>query len=61
MVFHKIQIFGPIVFFIPINDLNIVIKHSETSHFANITILLNIKNSAKQITKVVSKDLTFLS
>ena len=50
---------GPSVFFIPINDLNIAVKHFETSHFANNS-LLNIKGSAKQINKVVNKDLKFL-
>ena len=43
-----------------INDLNIAIKHSETFHFADDTRLLNIKDSVKQINKVVNNDLKFL-
>ena len=48
------------LFLIFINDLNIAIKHSETFHFADDTCLLNIKDSVKQINKVVNKDLKFL-
>ena len=36
------------------------IKHSKTFHFAEDTCLLNIKDSVKQINKVVNKDLKFL-
>ena len=50
----------PLLFLIFINDLNIAIKHSETFHFADDTCLLNIKDSVKQINKVVNKDLKFL-
>ena len=48
------------LFLIFINDLNTAIKHSETFHFADDTCLLNIKDSVKQINKVVNKDLKFL-
>ena len=43
-----------------INDLNIAIKRSKTFHFADDICLLNIKDSVKQINKVVNKDLKFL-
>ena len=36
------------------------IKHSKTFHFADDIYLLNIKDSVKQINKVVNKDLKFL-
>ena len=48
------------LFLIFINELNTAIKHSETFHFADDTCLLNIKDSVKQINKVVNKDLKFL-
>ena len=54
------SVLGPLLFLIFINDLNIAIKHSETFHFADDTCLLNIKDSVKQINKVVNKDLKFL-
>ena len=54
------SVLGPLLFLIFINDLNTAIKHSETFHFADDTCLLNIKDSVKQINKVVNKDLKFL-
>ena len=54
------SVVGPLLFLIFINDLNTAIKHSETFHFADDTCLLNIKDSVKQINKVVNKDLKFL-
>ena len=54
------SVLGPLLFLIFINDLNIAIKHSETFHFADDTCLLNLKDSVKQINKVVNKDLKFL-
>ena len=42
-------VLSPLVFLIFINDLNIAIKHSETSHFVDDTCLLNIKDSVRQI------------
>ena len=51
---------GLLLFLIFINDLNIAIKHSEIFHFADDACLLNIKDSVKQINKVVNKDLKFL-
>ena len=54
------SVLGPLLFLIFINDLNTAIKHSETFDFADNTCLLNIKNSLKQINKVVNKDLKFL-
>ena len=54
------SVLGPLIFLIFINDLNTVIKHSATFHFADNTCLLNIKDSVKQINKVVNKDLKFL-
>ena len=48
------------LFVILINDLTIVIKNSETFHFADNSCLLNIKVSIKKINKVVNKDLKFL-
>ena len=54
------SVLGPLLFLIFINDLNIAIKHSETFHFADDTCLLIIKDSVKQINKVVNKDLKFL-
>ena len=51
---------GPLLFLIFINDLNIAIKHYETFHFADDTGLLNIKDSVKQINKVVKSNLNFL-
>ena len=35
-------------------------KHSETFHFGDDIYLLNIKDSVKQINKVINKDLKFL-
>ena len=54
------SVLGPLLFLIFINDLNTAIMHSETFHFADDTCLLNIKDSFKQINKVVNKDLKFL-
>ena len=54
------SVLDPLLFIIFINDLNTAIKHSETFHFADDTCLLNIKDSVKQINKVVNKDLKFL-
>ena len=54
------SVLGPLLFLIFINELNTAIKHSETFHFADDTCLLNIKDSVKQINKVVNKDLKFL-
>ena len=54
------SVLGPLLFLIFINDLNIAIKHSETFPLADDTCLLNIKDSVKQINKVVNKDLKFL-
>ena len=54
------SVLGPLLFLVFINDLNIAIKHSETFHFANDTCLLKIKDSVKQINKVVNKYLKFL-
>ena len=54
---QKSPVFIGLIF---INDLNIAIKHSETFHFADDTCLLNIKDSDKQINKVVNNDLKFL-
>ena len=54
------SVLGPLLFLIFINDLNIVIKHSETFHFADDTCLFNIKDPVKQRNKVVNKDLNFL-
>ena len=53
-------VLGPLLFLIFINDLNPAIKDSETFLFANDTSLLNIKDSVKQVNKVVNKDLEFL-
>ena len=55
------SVLGPLLFLIFINDLNTAIKHSETFHFADDTCLLNIKDSVKQINKVVNKNLKFLA
>ena len=54
------SVLDPLLFLISINDLNIAIKHSETFHFPDDTCLLNVKDSVKQINKVVNKDLKFL-
>ena len=54
------SLLGPLIFLIFINDINTVIKHSATFHFADNTCLLNIKDSVKQINNVVNKDLKFL-
>ena len=54
------SVLGSLLFLIFINDLNIAIKHSEIFHFADDTCLLNIKDSVKQIIKVVNKDLKLL-
>ena len=54
------SVLGPLLFLIFINDLNKAIKNSETFHFADDTCLLNIKDSVKQINKVVKKDFKFL-
>ena len=54
------SVLGPLLFIIFINNLNIAIKPSETFHVAGDTCLLNIKDSVKQINKVVNKDLKFL-
>ena len=54
------SVLGPLLFLIFINDLNTTIKYFETFHFADDTCLLNIKDSVKQINKVVNKDLKFL-
>ena len=53
------SVLGPLLFLIFINDFNTATKHSETFHFADDTCLLNIKDSDKQINKVVKKDLKF--
>ena len=53
-------VLGPLLFLMSINDLKTAIKHCETFHFADDTCLLNIKDSVKQINKVVNKDLKFL-
>ena len=50
----------PLLFLIFINDINIAIKHSKTFHFADDTCLLNIKDSVKEVNKVVNKGLKFL-
>ena len=54
------SVLRPFLFLIFMNDLNIAIEHSVTFHFADDTCLLNIKDSVKQINKVVNKDLKFL-
>ena len=54
------SVLGPLLFLIFINDINTAIKHSETFHFADDICLLNIKDSVKQIDKVVNKELKFL-
>ena len=54
---QKSPVFIGLIF---INDLNIAIKHSESFHFADDACLLNIKDSVKQINKVVNNDLNFL-
>ena len=54
------SVLDPLLFLISINNLNIAIKHSETFHFPDDTCLLNIKDSVKQINKVVDKDFKFL-
>ena len=55
------SVLEPILFLAFINDLNIAIKNSETFHFADYTCLLNIKDSIKELNKVVKKDLNFWS
>ena len=57
----QFSVIGPLLFLIFINDLNTAIKHSEAFHFADDTCLLNIKDSVKQINKVVNKDFKFLA
>ena len=54
------SVLDPLLFLIFINDFNIAIKHSETLQFADDTCLFNIKDSVKQINKVVNKDLNVL-
>ena len=44
-------------FFYLLNNLNFAIKNSKTSHFADDTCLLNLKQSVKEINKSVNKDL----
>ena len=53
-------VLGSLLFLMYINDLKTAIKHCEIFHFADDTCLLNIKDSVKQISKVVNKDLKFL-
>ena len=50
----------PLLFLIFVNDINIAIKHSKTFHFADDTCLLNIKDSVKEVNKVVNKGLNLL-
>ena len=54
------SVLGPLLSLIFINDINTAIKHSETFYFADNTCLSNIKDSVKQINKVVNKDLKFV-
>ena len=54
------SVLGPLLFLIFINDINTAIKHSETFYFADNTCLSNIKDSVKEINRVVNKDLKFL-
>ena len=54
------SVIGPLLFLIFISDLNIA-KHIQRLHFADNPCLLNIKDSVKQINKVVNKNLKFLA
>ena len=49
----------PLLFLIFINDLNLAIKHPGTFHFVDATCLLIMKDSVRQINKIVNKDLKF--
>ena len=52
--------YGPLLFFIYINDINKVIQYSVMHHFADDTNLLQSSNSLKQINKYVNHDLKLI-
>ena len=54
------SVLGPLLFLIYINDLNVAIKYSTTTHFADDTTLLIKNKSLKQLQKHLNLDLRFL-
>ena len=59
-MFHK-AVFGPLLFTININDLNIAIKQCKIHHSADDTNLLHINDSIKKLSKAVNSDLNNLT
>ena len=51
------SVLGPSLFFLYINDLNLVIKHCKVNYFADDTNLLYTNNSIKKLNKLLNKDL----
>ena len=51
------SVFGPLLFLICINDLNLVIKYCKVHNFADDTNLININKSSQKLNKLTTADL----